>query len=184
MVCNGCNDCDCKEVDVVSSKTKTQLEEKLRVFNDLVCVVANTNCLEFPKAMGKAIYLLWCYLKDLTNLIVYLIDRGGGSPYDDTALKARITALEGRQDKDTDTVYDDTSVRNRLTTLENENLALKRIITNLEASGAWSGGITGNFRPNRNIATGNINIFGGTADGNSFIRTNSGQTENDLAGGV
>ena len=62
--------------------------------------------------------------------------------------------------------------------------ALTKIIANLENSGAWTGGLTGGFNSGRNIATGNINIFGGTTDGNSFIRTNSGQTENDLAGGL
>lgn len=72
--------------------------------------------------------------------------------------------------------------------LRNEFNQLKafndKIIANLRASGAWNGGLDGNFNPNRNIATGNINIFGGTPDGNSFIRTNNGQTENDLAGGI
>lgn len=62
--------------------------------------------------------------------------------------------------------------------------ALQKIITNLEQSGAWSGGLTGGFTQGRNLATGNINIFGGMPDGNSFIRTNSGQSENDLAGGI
>ena len=62
--------------------------------------------------------------------------------------------------------------------------ALKKIIANLEESGAWTGGLSGGFNSGRDIATGNINIFGGTADGNSFIRTNNGQTENDLAGGL
>jgi hypothetical protein len=36
--------------------------------------------------------------------------------YDDTALKERVKALEGKEDKDT--VYDDTEVKNRLTALE------------------------------------------------------------------
>ena len=62
--------------------------------------------------------------------------------------------------------------------------ALNKIIANLEESGAWTGGLSGNFNDGRDIATGNINIFGGTTDGNSFIRTNNGQTENDLAGGL
>lgn len=62
--------------------------------------------------------------------------------------------------------------------------ALTKIIANLEESGAWAGGLSGDFNNGRDIATGNINIFGGTADGNSFIRTNNGQTENDLAGGL
>lgn len=66
--------------------------------------------------------------------------------------------------------------------------ALTKILQNLKNSGAWNQtGDTifdGNFNSNRNIATGNINVFGGTADGNSYIRTNNGQSENDLAGGV
>lgn len=62
--------------------------------------------------------------------------------------------------------------------------ALNKIIANLEESGAWTGGLSGNFNDGRDIATGNINIFAGTTDGNSFIRTNNGQTENDLAGGL
>ena len=61
---------------------------------------------------------------------------------------------------------------------------LTKIISNLEKSGAWSGGLKGNFKEGRNLATGNINIFGGTPDGASFIRTNNGSTENDLSGGI
>lgn len=61
---------------------------------------------------------------------------------------------------------------------------LTKLISNLEKSGAWVGGLKGNFKEGRNIATGNINIFGGTPDGNSFIRTNNGSTENDLSGGI
>ena len=61
---------------------------------------------------------------------------------------------------------------------------LTKLISNLEKSGAWSGGLKGNFKDGRNIATGNINIFGGLPDGNSFIRTNNGSTENDLSGGI
>lgn len=61
---------------------------------------------------------------------------------------------------------------------------LTKIISNLEKSGAWAGGLKGSFKEGRNIATGNINIFGGTPDGNSFIRTNNGSTENDLSGGI
>lgn len=66
--------------------------------------------------------------------------------------------------------------------------ALENILINLRTSGAWrqtgSTIFEGNFYQGRNIATGNINVFGGQPDGGSFIRTNSGLTENDLAGGV
>lgn len=78
------------------------------------------------------------------------------------------------------------------TTLKNEYNQLKGAFTallqNLKNSGAWNQtGNTifeGSLRPDRNIATGNINLFGGTVDGNAFIRTNNGKTENDLAGGI
>ena len=65
--------------------------------------------------------------------------------------------------------------------------ALTKILQNLQNSGAWTSKgniLDGNFVQNRNIATGNINVFGGTPDGNSYIRTNNGKTENDLVGGI
>ena len=77
-------------------------------------------------------------------------------------------------------------------TLKNEYNQLKGAFTallqNLKNTGAWNQtGNTifeGSLRPDRNIATGNINLFGGTVDGSAFIRTNNGKTENDLAGGI
>lgn len=65
--------------------------------------------------------------------------------------------------------------------------ALVKILTDLKNSGAWNSGddiLEGNLNSNRHLATGNINVFGGTPDGGSYIRTNNGSTENDLAGGV
>lgn len=47
--------------------------------------------------------------------------------YDDTALKARVTALEAKEDKDT--VYDDTEVKNRLTALEAKEDSDKQTLT-------------------------------------------------------
>ena len=79
-----------------------------------------------------------------------------------------------------------------LNNLKNEYNKLKgaftTVLQNLQNSGAWNQtGNTifeGSFNAGRNIATGNINLFGGTVDGNAFIRTNNGKTENDLAGGI
>lgn len=67
--------------------------------------------------------------------------------------------------------------------------AVEKILQNLKNSGAWTvpenGTIwDGNMTADRNIATGNINVFGGTPDGSTFIRTNNTSTENDLAGGI
>lgn len=78
------------------------------------------------------------------------------------------------------------------TILKNEYNQLKgafeKLLQDLKGSGAWkqTGGtiFEGNLYPDRHIATGNINLFGGTVDGNAFIRTNNGKTENDLAGGI
>ena len=60
---------------------------------------------------------------------------------------------------------------------------MNKIVQNLINSGAWNPE-TNDFYPNRNIATGNINFFGGSADGSSFIRTNNGSTENDVTAGI
>jgi hypothetical protein len=101
------------------------------------------------------------------------------------------TRLQETKDDLANTKVELNNVRNALTETTN---ALKQIVKSLINSGAWdpnanstsaattnlSGGVTQGI----NIAYGNINLFGGTQDGNSYIRTNSGQTENDLAGGI
>lgn len=124
------------------------------------------------------------------------------------SLKCAIDSLNNKQDNDRQTLSlaDNTlSISNGnsvnlpkyvspqdFNNLKNEYNQLKGAFTvllqNLKNSGAWNQtGNTifeGNLRPDRNIATGNINLFGGTVDGNAFIRTNNGKTENDLAGGI
>ena len=66
--------------------------------------------------------------------------------------------------------------------------ALEKILQDLKNSGAWhqtgSNVFQGQLYGDRHIATGNINLFGGTPDGGSFIRTSNNRTENDLAGGI
>lgn len=80
------------------------------------------------------------------------------------------------------------NLRDRIDKLENDNNALVKILENLKNSGAWTqdgNKITdGHLNAGRNIATGNINLFGGSTDGESFIRTNNGQTENDITAGI
>ena len=90
-----------------------------------------------------------------------------------------------------DRLNGDNNLQSKIDALTAANNALKnaltKILNNLASSGAWvfdNDILTGNLASNRNIATGNINIFGGVTDGDSFIRTNNGQSENDLAGGV
>lgn len=74
------------------------------------------------------------------------------------------------------------NLKNRITVLEN---GLQKIIDNLYKSGAITNNNINNFefKNNRDIATGNINLFGGTADGNSFIKTSDKKTNNDITAG-
>lgn len=68
------------------------------------------------------------------------------------------------------------------------NGALEKILQSLKNIGVWNQtGDTifdGEFKPGMGVAGGNINLFGGQADGGSFIRTNNGQTENDITAGI
>ena len=114
----------------------------------------------------------------------------------DTALGVRIdnetsarenadTALGVRIDNETTARENaDTALSNRITVLET---ALTKVLTDLKGSGAWTSGndvLTGNMTANRHIASGNINLFTGTTDGSTFIRTTSGSNENDATIGA
>lgn len=83
-----------------------------------------------------------------------------------------------------------TNINNKLEDIKganekiNEKLkALDKIIDKLTEIGVWDKD-KHDFKPGMGIAGGNINLFGGDPDGNSFIRTNNGKSENDLAGGI
>ena len=101
------------------------------------------------------------------------------------------TKLKNTQDNLADTKNTLNTVKDDLNKTTN---ALKQIVKSLINSGAWDPNanstsasttdLRGGIKQGINIAYGNINLFGGTQDGNSYIRTNSGQTENDLAGGI
>lgn len=75
-----------------------------------------------------------------------------------------------------------TTLVNRITTLEK---GLQKIVNNLSTSGTINNNNidTFVFNTNRNIASGNINLFGGSSDGNSFIKTSNDKKENDITAG-
>ena len=62
--------------------------------------------------------------------------------------------------------------------------ALQKIVTNLYEGGNATSNDINNFNINNHIAAGNINVYGGTPDGQTLIKTHNGQAENDLAGGI
>lgn len=85
----------------------------------------------------------------------------------------------------------DTALDNRITALDNRiavlETALTKVLTDLKGSGAWSSGdnvLLGAMTANRHIASGNINLFTGTTDGNTFIRTTNSANENDATIGA
>lgn len=187
---NGCNDCKCEPIEIKDKTTTIRdFSDKLRVLNEFGCLISITPCSQLGKIVAKYSFYLWCYLKDVLRLLENMLDR-----MDHFLTKEEAEKLYQRKLKagngiiiDGDTISAesvDVSGFARQSDLEQTNQALMKIIANLKASGAWQGDLNGSFVNNRNIATGNINIFGGGTDSSSFIRTNNGQTENDLAGGV
>lgn len=142
-----------------------------------------------------------------------VLSNGGGevdiptaTPYNDADIKRRLGVLEAKPDNDKQTL----SISGNTLSISNGNSvnipqpnlsgyvpiaeynkvkgALEKLLTDLKGSGAWrqtgSTVFEGELDNNRHLATGNINLFGGATDGSSFIRTNNGSTENDLAGGI
>ena len=106
----------------------------------------------------------------------------------DTEIADRIAGDNILNNKISQEIIDRTNADNALAGQVNKlESALTKILTDLKNSGAWSAGdniLDGSLNANRHIATGNINLFGGSTDGASFIRTNSGSTENDATIGA
>lgn len=61
--------------------------------------------------------------------------------------------------------------------------ALQKIVNNLYEGGNATSSDINNFEINNHIASGNINLYGGTPDGQTLIRTHKGQAENDVTVG-
>lgn len=188
--------------DIIDLKADVKLSKK----TDTVTIgnyPQNQKTYTFPN--GTKIYDDGVYSRDITEVLTNLYDN-------DKLLNDKIdTEIEDRKIADNQLRN---IINNEISTREKEDNKIKEMLTNqvnqlnklisdqnneyeklkntvikmvnnLRNSGAWEGDLfNGGFKPNRNIATGNINIFGGTPDGDSFIRTNNTSTENDLAGGV
>lgn len=110
-------------------------------------------------------------LKDIYNKIAQINK-------DIANLQERVTHLEN----DLQTKYNELLEKHnnnvqRIAALEWQ---LQQIVNNLKASGAMNS----NGTMAHNISYGNINIFGGSTDGGSYIRSNNGRTENDITAGI
>lgn len=105
------------------------------------------------------------FLHNLVDFINDLADR-----LDD--LEDRVDKLEDRVDK----------IEDKLDTLGD---AIQKIIDNLYDSGAITSKDPNKFefKKDRNIATGNINLFSDKTDGQTFIRTANGKQDKDVTVG-
>ena len=111
----------------------------------------------------------------------------------DNALNAKIDKeIQDRQNADNDlNAKIDKEIQDR----ENANIAIKsavyerinflqtaiqKIVTNLYEGGNTTTNQLHNYEIINHIAAGNINLYGGTPDGNTLIKTHNGQAENDV----
>jgi hypothetical protein len=150
-----CVNCKCADIVVGKTACKSLKAQNDDVIKQHALVLRDTQLCDIVDQTAKFAYSQWCFNKNMSNQLCWIAENMGGG--NNSALEAENAKLKA---------------------------TLQKIIDNLQASGAWQGGLDGDFVPNRNIATGNINLFGGATDGSSFIRTNNGSTENDLAGGI
>lgn len=185
-----CVNCQCEDIVVGKTACQSLLAQNDNKIKMHALVLRDSQMCDIVDQTAKFAYSQWCFNKNVSNQLCWLAQNsGGGSAPEPLKYKAGnlISISQDGTISFTGTIpspspsYNDSSLR-----AENEKLkrALTKIINNLQNSGAWTGGLDGDFVSNRNIATGNINVFGGTPDGNSFIRTNNRQNENDLAGGI
>lgn len=99
----------------------------------------------------------------------------------DNALQTKITTeISDRKTADTNLQNQVNELKTKVTTLTN---ALQKIVTNLYEGGNATTKDLSTFAINNKIAAGNINLYGGTADGTTLIRTHSGSAENDVTVG-
>lgn len=169
----------------------TTFEEWLYWFHEWAIHFAN-DYNEFKKLVYQAIKLLEKHMevidKRLTEIENRLteIERQLRDIYDKIAqinkeisdLQNRVAKLEkDLQDKYNELLNKNNKNEERIAALEWQ---LQQIVNNLKSSGAMnSNGIMAH-----NIAYGTINVFGGSTDGGSYIRSNNGRTENDITAGI
>ena len=135
------------------------------------------------------------YAPDYDGIIDKLSDSNNAASVRVKVLETKVTNLETEvTELQTKVTRLETKVSELEAQLTETTNALKQIINNLINSGAWdpnansdsaaSTSLKGGLKFGINIAYGNINLFGGKADGNSYIKTHNGSVENDVTIGA
>lgn len=68
----GCSNCHCNETDICKSNEElsTSIHDKLALLKDYVCVLGASTCQSIIKAVAKYAFFIWCFLRDLTNIVL------------------------------------------------------------------------------------------------------------------
>lgn len=66
----GCSNCHCNEVDVCKDTQEVceEINSKLALLKDYVCVLGAQTCQSIIKAVAKYAFFVWCFLRDLTHI--------------------------------------------------------------------------------------------------------------------
>lgn len=166
----------------------TTFEEWLWWFHDWAEALTD-DYNEFKKMVYEALLMIQKHLEAIDKLLQNHEQRITKIENDIKNIKQEIKQLG---DEITNVKKDISNIHNQITNIQqqlgNNNDALQKILQQLKQIGVWNQtGDTifeGQFAPGMGIAGGNINVFGGTQDGGCWIRTNNGQTENDITAGI
>ena len=199
-----CVHCKCEDV-ALNSNTCTKLQsDNTAKLRDFSIYYRDLQTCDLAEEGAKGFYNVWCMFKNLIAYTCWLAskikDFKAGQNITFTANADGSTTINAN-----DTTYTagagilitgttisatDVDLSGYVTKAEYNAMAsaFTKVLQNLKDSGAWvQTGNTifdGNFASGRNIASGNINLFAQDEDGNYFIRTNKGQSQNDLLGGI
>lgn len=68
----GCSNCHCNETDVCKSNEELSISihDKLALLKDYVCVLGAATCQSIVRAVTKYAFFIWCFLRDLTNIVM------------------------------------------------------------------------------------------------------------------
>lgn len=184
-----CVHCKCEDV-ALNANTCTKLQsDNTAKLRDFSIYYRDLQTCDLAEEGAKGFYNVWCMFKNLIAYTCWLASKIDGS----TTINAKdttYTAGAGILTTGTTISAVDVDLSGYVTKAEYNAMAsaFTKVLQNLKDSGAWvQTGNTifeGNFASGRNIASGNINLFAQDEDGNYFIRTNEGQSQNDLLGGI
>ena len=199
-----CVHCKCEDV-ALNSNTCTKLQsDNTAKLRDFSIYYRDLQTCDLAEEGAKGFYNVWCMFKNLIAYTCWLAskikDFKAGQNITFTANADGSTTINAKDTTYTagagilitGTTISATGVglSGYVTKAEYNAMAsaFTKVLQNLKDSGAWvQTGNTifdGNFASGRNIASGNINLFAQDEDGNYFIRTNNGQSQNDLLGGI